>query len=85
MPGLADAAVLDAWSRNVNPWTTADAIAALIEKADAAGGGDFFVLSFEQIAHARAAASAYRQARFADPDRAAGSVMRRSTALSATA
>ena len=235
MPGLTDTAVLDAWSRNVDPWTTAvrggeietrtlvtnaaivdavrsldpatgidlgcgegwlvralpgvtmvgiDAIAALVEKANAAGGGDFCVLSFEQIAqgrlalavdvavcnfsligneagrwpaarsadlfargrlagradrasarsvrrcaicrwlarrqlgglfqrlrrcaavvlphgcelgravrskraaghrHARAAASAYRQAGLTDPDRAAGSVMRRSIALSAAA
>jgi len=106
MPGLTDAAVLDAWSRNVDPWTTAvrageietrtlvtnaaivdavrrldpatgidlgcgegwlvralpgvamvgvDAIAALVEKANAAGGGDFCVLSFEQIARGRLA------------------------------
>ena len=106
MPGLTDAAVLDAWSRNVDPWTTAvrggeietrtlvtnaaivdavrsldpatgidlgcgegwlvralpgvamvgvDAIAALVEKAKAAGGGDFCVLSFEQIAQGRLA------------------------------
>jgi SAM-dependent methyltransferase len=106
MPGLTDAAVLDAWSRNVDPWTTAvrggeietrtlvtnaaivdavrsldpatgidlgcgegwlvralpgvamvgvDAIAALVEKARAAGGGDFCVLSFEQIAQGRLA------------------------------
>ncbi|MBB6134964.1 SAM-dependent methyltransferase [Massilia aurea] len=106
MPGLTDAAVLDAWSRNVDPWTTAvrdgeietrtlvtnaaivdavrsldpatgidlgcgegwlvralpgvamvgvDAIAALVEKANAAGGGDFCVLSFEQIAQGRLA------------------------------
>jgi SAM-dependent methyltransferase len=106
MPGLTDTAVLDAWSRNVDPWTTAvrggeietrmlvtnaaivdavrsldpatgidlgcgegwlvralpgvamvgvDAIAALVEKANAAGGGDFCVLSFEQIARGRLA------------------------------
>ena len=101
MPGLTDTAVLDAWSRNVDPWTTAvrggeietrtlvtnaaivdavrsldpatgidlgcgegwlvralggidmvgvDVVPGLIENARAAGGGDFRVLSYEQIA-----------------------------------
>lgn len=109
MPGLTDTAVLDAWSRNADPWTAAvrggeietrtlvtnaaivdavrsldpatgidlgcgegwlvralpgvamlgvDAIAALVEKANAAGGGDFCVLSFEQIAQGRLALAA---------------------------
>jgi len=106
MPSLTDAAVLDAWSRNVEPWTAAvrggdietrtlvtnaaivdavtslhpatgvdlgcgegwlvralpgvamvgvDAIPALIDRAKAAGGGDFCVLSYEQIAQGRLA------------------------------
>ena len=106
MPSLTDAVILEAWSRNVDPWTAAvrdgdietrilvtndaivdavrslgpatgvdlgcgegwlvralpevamvgvDAIAALVDKAKAAGGGDFCVLSYEQIAQGRLA------------------------------
>jgi len=106
MPTLTDAVILEAWSRNADPWTAAvrggdietrtlvtndaivdavrslgpatgvdlgcgegwlvralpevamvgvDAIPALVDKAKAAGGGDFCVLSYEQIAQGRLA------------------------------
>lgn len=106
MPSLTDAVILEAWSRNADPWTAAvrggdietrtlvtndaivdavrslgpatgvdlgcgegwlvralpevamvgvDAIPALVDKAKAAGGGDFCVLSYEQIAQGRLA------------------------------
>ena len=109
MSSLTDAAILESWSRNATPWTSAvrsgdiesrtlvtnaaiveavraraprtgvdlgcgegwlvralpevemvgvDAIAGLVEQARAAGGGDFRVLSYEQIAAGELALSA---------------------------
>jgi len=109
MDSLTDAAILESWSRNASPWTSAvrsgdiesrtlvtnaaivdavrahaprtgvdlgcgegwlvralsevkmvgvDAIAGLVEQARAAGGGDFRVLSYEEIAAGKLALAA---------------------------